>query len=314
MAADESGLRMMEILLSILLALGSGLVALAVVYFVVDHAFFLPQIAKLVKSFNISRSYNVLWIALTAVIIGILSLYGTFGTRLATTEHAIPQDPLSLWKAMGWVARTVVIVLFIMSGWSIGVMIDRWMAYSAARKQSRAFVPAVAGALRDGRIDEAIKVAERNKKSHLAKVVAAGLMEFKDHQDRKPGAIPDETIEASKRALERTEAIVHAELKRGLGGLAAIGSVAPIVGLFGTVMGILNAFIGIYNSKATGLAAVAGGIAEALITTAIGLLVAIPAVMMFNYLTGRVEAFDVEMENSSSELIDYLLQRRTRRS
>jgi biopolymer transport protein ExbB len=222
---------------------------------------------------------------------------------------AIATDPLGLWNAMKWPARVVVIILFIMSGWSIGVMIDRWMAYSAARKQSRAFAPAVAGALRDGRIDEAIKVAERNKKSHLAKVVTAGLMEFKAHQDS-PGAIPGETIEASKRALERTEAIVHAELKRGLGGLATIGSTAPFVGLFGTVLGILNAFIGIANSHATGLAAVAGGIAEALVTTAIGLLVAIPAVMAFNYLTGRVEAFDVEMDNSSSELIDYFLKKR----
>jgi biopolymer transport protein ExbB/biopolymer transport protein TolQ len=134
-------------------------------------------------------------------------------------------------------------------------------------------------------------------------------MEFKAHQDS-PGAIPGETIEASKRALERTEAIVHAELKRGLGGLATIGSTAPFVGLFGTVMGILNAFKGISEQKATGLGAVAGGISEALVTTAFGLLVAIPAVMMFNYLTGRVEAFDVEMDNSSSELIDYFLKRR----
>jgi biopolymer transport protein ExbB/biopolymer transport protein TolQ len=218
-------------------------------------------------------------------------------------------DPISLWKQMGIIAKIVVVILFIMSGWSIGVMIDRAMAYSAARKQSRAFAPAVAGALRDGRIDEAIKVAERNKKSHLAKVVTAGLMEFKAHQDS-PGAIPGETIEASKRALERTEAIVHAELKRGLGGLATIGSTAPFVGLFGTVMGILNAFKGISEQKATGLGAVAGGISEALVTTAFGLLVAIPAVMMFNYLTGRVEAFDVEMDNSSSELIDYFLKRR----
>jgi biopolymer transport protein ExbB len=218
-------------------------------------------------------------------------------------------DPLSIWRQMGWIAKTVVVILFIMSGWSIGVMIDRWMAFSAARKQSRAFAPAVAGALRDGRIDEAIKVAERNKKSHLAKVVTAGLMEFKAHQDS-PGTIPGETIEASKRALERTSAIVHAELKRGLGGLATIGSTAPFVGLFGTVMGIFNAFTGIKQNKATGLAAVAGGIAEALATTAVGLLVAIPAVMMFNYLTGRVEAFDVEMDNSSSELIDYFLKRR----
>ena len=99
-------------------------------------------------------------------------------------DTGTPQwDPLSLWRAMGWIARAVVILLFIMSGWSIGVMIDRWMAFNAARKQSRSFAPAVAGALRDGKIDEAIKVAERNKKSHLAKVVTAGLMEFRAHQE-----------------------------------------------------------------------------------------------------------------------------------
>jgi biopolymer transport protein ExbB len=227
-------------------------------------------------------------------------------------ESSVGWDPISLWKQMGILAKVVVIVLFIMSGWSIGVMIDRWMAFNAARNQSRSFAPAVAGALREGKIDEAIKVAERNKKSHLAKVVTAGLMEFKAHQDS-PGEIPGETIEASKRALERTEAIVHAELKRGLGGLATIGSTAPFVGLFGTVVGILNAFNGIAKEKATGLAAVAGGISEALVTTAVGLFVAIPAVMMFNYLTGRVEAFDVEMDNSSSELIDYFLKRRSMR-
>ncbi len=134
-------------------------------------------------------------------------------------------------------------------------------------------------------------------------------MEFRAHQDSSD--IPGETIEASKRALERTEAIVHAELKRGLGGLATIGSTAPFVGLFGTVVGIINAFREIATRGGqTGIGAVAGGISEALVTTAIGLAVAIPAVMMFNYLTGRVEAFDVEMDNSSSELIDYFLKRR----
>src|SRR5438477_3622792 len=222
-------------------------------------------------------------------------------------EGEVGWDPISLWKQMGWPARLVVIVLFIMSAWSIGVMIDRYIAFNAARKQSRAFAPQVAGALRDGKIDEAIRVAERNKKSHLAKVVTAGLQEFKAHSESTD--IPGEEIEASKRALERAEAIVHAELKRGLGGLATIGSTAPFVGLLGTVAGILNAFIGIQNQKATGLAAVAGGIAEALVTTALGLFVAIPAVWMFNYFTNKVEAFDVEMDNSSSELIDYFLKR-----
>src|SRR5438045_2586312 len=188
-------------------------------------------------------------------------------------EPAIGWDPISLWHNMGILAKIVVIILFIMSGWSIGVMIDRWMAFSAARKQSRTFAPAVAGALREGKIDEAIRVAERNKKSHLAKVVTAGLQEFRAHGES--SELPGETIEASKRALERAEAIVHAELKRGLGGLATIGSTAPFVGLFGTVVGILNAFKGISQEKATGLAAVAGGIAEALVTTAVGLFVAI---------------------------------------
>jgi len=223
-------------------------------------------------------------------------------------EEAQPGwDPISLWKQMGWLARAVVIILFIMSAWSIGVMIDRWIAFSGARKQSRMFAPQVAGALREGKIDEAVRVAERYRKSHLAKVVTAGLQEFKAHQDS--ADIPGDDIEASKRALERAEAIVHAELKRGLGGLATIGSTAPFVGLFGTVVGILNAFRKISEQKATGLGAVAGGISEALVTTALGLFVAIPAVMMFNYFTGKVEAFDVEMDNSSSELIDYFLKR-----
>jgi biopolymer transport protein ExbB/biopolymer transport protein TolQ len=227
-------------------------------------------------------------------------------------ESGIGWDPISLWKQMGVLAKIVVVILFLMSGWSIGIMIDRWMAFSAARAQSRSFAPAVAGALKEGKIDEAIKVAgaDRNKKSHLARVVVAGLQEY----NSQTGAVDaEEDLEASRRALERAEAIVHAELKRGLAGLATIGSTAPFVGLFGTVVGILNAFKGISGAKATGLAAVAGGISEALVTTAIGLFVAIPAVWMFNYFTGRVEAFDVEMENSSSELIDYFLKRRNSR-
>jgi len=219
-------------------------------------------------------------------------------------------DPRSLWNQMGTPAKLVVIVLFIMSALSIGVMIDRLMAYSAARKQSRQFAPAVAGALREGKLDEAVKIADRYKKSHLAKVVVAGLQEFQAHQIS--SEIPGEEIEASKRALERAEAIVHAELKRGISGMATIGSTAPFVGLFGTVVGIVNAFKSISTEKSTGLGAVAGGISEALVTTAIGLFVAIPAVWMFNYFTGKIEAFDVEMGNSSSELIDYFLKRTQR--
>jgi biopolymer transport protein ExbB/biopolymer transport protein TolQ len=160
--------------------------------------------------------------------------------------------------------------------------------------------------LKQGRLDEAVKVADRNKKSHLAEVVTAGLQEFRNYGSG--GAISQDQIEASKRALERSEAIVHAKLKRGLGALATIGSTAPFIGLFGTVVGILNAFQQIATQKTSGIGAVAGGISEALVTTAFGLLVAIPAVMTFNYFSNRVEAFDVEMDNSSSELVDYFLK------
>jgi biopolymer transport protein ExbB len=209
-------------------------------------------------------------------------------------QQEVGWDLLTMWHNMGYPAKTVVFILFIMSAWSVGIMIDRALMYSAARKQSRVFVQQVAGALKDNKLDEAISIAERNKKSHIAKVVATGLSEF---QAASAQVGDEEVIEAAKRGLERSVAIVHAEMKRGLSGLA-------------TIMGIINAFKGISASKATGLSAVAGGIAEALVTTALGLLVAVPAVWTFNYFTNKVEAFDVEMDNSSMELINYFITRR----
>jgi biopolymer transport protein ExbB len=222
-------------------------------------------------------------------------------------EQATSWDLRSMWGSMGLLAKIVVIILFILSVYSFGGMIDRFLMYNNARKQSRVFVQQVAGALKDGKLDEAIAIAERNKKSHIAKVVATGLSEFQSASQQVSDA---EVIEAAKRGLERSVAVVHAEMKRGLSALATIGSTAPFVGLFGTVVGILNAFKGIESSKQTGLSAVAGGIAEALVTTAFGLLVAVPAVWAYNYFTNKVEAFDVEMDNSSMELINYFILRR----
>jgi biopolymer transport protein ExbB/biopolymer transport protein TolQ len=220
-------------------------------------------------------------------------------------------DLRSMWNSMGFAARAVVVVLAVMSAWSIGVMIDRYIAFSQARKQSREFAPAVAGCLREGKIEEAISVAEQNKRSHLAKVVEAGLQEFRAHTVSRE--IAGEQIESSRRACERAEAIVNAELKRGLSGLATIGATAPFVGLFGTTVGIINAFQGMSSEKTAGLSAVAGGISEALVTTAFGLFVAVPAVWAYNWFTNKVEAFSIEMTNSSSELIDYFVKQQTSR-
>jgi biopolymer transport protein ExbB/biopolymer transport protein TolQ len=205
-------------------------------------------------------------------------------------------------------AKMVVVVLGIQSVWSIAVMAERFLLYRAARKQSQEFAPAVAESLKNGNIQEAIELSEVKKKSHLAKVVAAGLNEFQAHQSSS-ATISGATIEASRRALQRATAVGVEELKRGLGGLATIGATAPFVGLFGTTVGIINAFAGMSQAEDTGLAAVAGGISEALVATAIGLFVAVPAVWMYNYFTGKIESFVVEMDNSSSELIDYFLKR-----
>ena len=221
---------------------------------------------------------------------------------------AFDWSPMGVWRNMGNVARVVLIILLIMSIWSIAIMVERYLTFSAARNQSREFAPKVATSLKSQKIDEAISLSDKYKKSHLAMVVNAGLQEFRAHQ--LSTEISGDVVDASKRALQRATAIKIAEFRRGLSGLATIGSTAPFVGLFGTVFGIINAFVGMGKEASSGIQAVAGGIAEALVTTAVGLAVAVPAVWLFNYFTSKVDNFIVEMDNSSAELIDFFLKQR----
>jgi len=207
----------------------------------------------------------------------------------------------------GW---GVVIVLLLMSIYIIAIGIERYMTYNSAKQQSRQFAPKVAQALKNNNIDEAINISDKHKNSHLAMVVSSGLKEFSAHQGNTE--ISGTEMEASKRALQRAIAVKTAELKRGLSGLATVGSTAPFVGLFGTVIGIINAFQGMKAEETAGIAAVAGGISEALVTTAFGILVAVPAVWLFNYFTNKVSSFGVEMDNSASELIDYFIKQNTK--
>ena len=208
----------------------------------------------------------------------------------------------------GWVARLVIIFLLILSVYSIAVMIEKFMTYRAARQQSIDYLPILVKCLKDGNLQSAVDKSKQYNKSHIAKVVSAGLLEFLNQKDE-TAAKSFDVVGAVTRSLERATAITSAELKKGLGGLATIGSTAPFIGLFGTVMGIINAFTGMAQSGSGGLAAVSAGIAEALITTAFGLLVAIPAVMMFNHFTNRLERFQIDMTNSSAELIDFFLKK-----
>lgn len=207
----------------------------------------------------------------------------------------------------GWI---VVITLLIESVYMIAVGIERWLTYNKARQQSRQYAPKVAQALKNSKIDEAISISDRHKDSHLAMVVSSGLKEFAAHQGNTE--ISADEMEASKRALERAIAVKTAELKRGLAGLATVGSTAPFVGLFGTVVGIIGAFVALAQAENAGIGAVGASIAEALITTAFGIAVAVPAVLLFNYFTNKVTSFGVEMENSASELVDYFIKQRTK--
>jgi biopolymer transport protein ExbB/TolQ len=223
-------------------------------------------------------------------------------------EGAAAVEDFTLWgmiQKMGPTALAVAVILFIMSMYSIAVMVERFLTFNAAKKQSREFAPKVAAALRDNRIEEAINISDRYKKSHLAMVVNAGLQDIQASGYNNAGV-----IDSAKRALQRATAIKTAEFKRGLSALATIGSTAPFVGLFGTVVGIINSFQGMKSAESTGIGAVAGGISEALVETAFGLIVAIPAVWAYNYFANKVESFVVEMDNSSSELIDYFLKQR----
>jgi biopolymer transport protein ExbB/biopolymer transport protein TolQ len=208
--------------------------------------------------------------------------------------------------SMGVIGWCVVIALLLLSVYSVGVMIDKYRAFRAARRESVKFLPLFVRCLKQDQLQEAVEVSRAHKRSHLAKIVGPGVLEYLNEDER---LAAQRRVDAVTRALERSNALTSAEMKKGLGGLATIGSTAPFIGLFGTVVGIMHAFQGIADSGSSGIASVSAGIAEALITTAFGLFVAIPAVMAFNYFTGTLERLQVEMTNSSAELVDFFLKR-----
>ena len=218
---------------------------------------------------------------------------------------------LEMWNQMGWVAKGVAFILFFMSFWSVGVAVERIFTFSQAKKQSKLYAPQVAKHLKEGRLKDAIALSQSKnfRYSHLAKVVLAGLQEYQFQQESNSGLSREDVLDTVRRSIQRATALTSNDLKKGVSGLATIGATAPFVGLLGTVVGVITAFQGIAATGSGGIGAVSAGIAEALVETALGLLVAIPAVWFYNYLTGRIEYFNVEMDNSSSELVDYFIKK-----
>jgi biopolymer transport protein ExbB len=213
-----------------------------------------------------------------------------------------------LFVSMGVFAKVIVLILLVMSVLSWANAVQKYLQIHRSEKQTRRFAPEFSRFLQEENLDAAIKLAEKQKQSHVARVVGEALAEVKPLlRDR--ATITAADINSVERAVEREILIVSAELKRGLGLLATTGSTAPFVGLLGTVMGIVNAFTGMAASGGGGsLASVSSGIAEALITTAFGLIVAIPAVWLYNYFSTKIDFLSAEMTYTSKELIDYLIK------
>jgi biopolymer transport protein ExbB len=222
-------------------------------------------------------------------------------------------DLIHMWRTMGPFAKFIAFVLALMSIYSLGVMAERLVTYSRAEKASRQFAATLRELLPAGKFDDAVELSRRLKRGHLPKVLGLAIEEYSRGVEalRNPGPRDVGTfdvIAAVNRAVERSSLRTVNDLRRGLGALATVGSTAPFVGLLGTVAGIITAFQAMAATGSGGLGSVSAGIAEALVTTAFGLLVAIPAVMMFNYLTNRVEDMQVDITDSATELVDFFMK------
>ncbi len=218
---------------------------------------------------------------------------------------------VSIWQEMSPINKGVVIILVLLSIWTLYVSVERWLLFRKARKQSLEFARLATDHLKHDRPQAAIDAAQKFPQSHLARVVAAGLQSFQYESATSPLS-QVEIVEAAGRAVERAALLTTSDFKRGIGGLATIATLTPFIGLFGTVVGIIKAFTGMALTGSGGIGAVSAGIAEALISTAIGLAVAIPAAWVFNYFTNQLERLQVEMSNSSSELVDFFMKQRSR--
>src|SRR5262245_55691597 len=207
---------------------------------------------------------------------------------------------------VGLFGAAVMIVLAALSIYSVGMILDKNRRFRSAARQTQAFKPLFGKHIRAGELKEVIEAAEQHPNSYVARVVSNGLLEYEGA--RKKGSDQQTSFELVATVLDNSKVEALMEMKRGLGLLATIGSTAPFIGLFGTVVGIISAFRGIAATGSGGMAAVSGGIAEALVATALGIFVAIPAVAAFNHFMGMLEAFQVEMNKASSEVVNFLFK------
>jgi biopolymer transport protein ExbB/biopolymer transport protein TolQ len=199
-----------------------------------------------------------------------------------------------LLRNVGVFGAAVICCLISLSFFSVAVMVNKYRRFRSTARETQAFKPLLAKFTHGGEVQELIEAAQQHQNSHVAQVVLAGMLEYDGVREAGGDQSASDDLVTSALRDSMSETLV--QLKQGLGFLATIGSTAPFVGLFGTVAGIINAFRNIAATGSGGMSVVSGGIAEALVTTALGIFVAIPAVAAFNYFTGRIENFHIEMK------------------
>lgn len=210
-------------------------------------------------------------------------------------------SPLHMWASMGLASKIIASFLLLMAIMSIAVVVERHITLLRAAGATRRFLAAIVPHLESRAYAKALEVAEQSRVSPFARIARAILAKVTSGQEGNLSA-----IELAQREAERQKEAVGMELRRGMGVLASVGSVAPFVGLLGTVVGIITAFQGIATTGSGGLGAVSAGIAEALVETALGLCVAIPAVLFFNQLNTKINGVEAELGRRTGELLDEL--------
>ena len=209
---------------------------------------------------------------------------------------------VELWERLGMPVRCVVLVLTVQALACMTVFIDRMIVLLRSGARARVIAAKLQPMLERGEFNDALSAVGQFKGDPLASYLLVGLETF--IQRVRVGDTSERASELTRRALQRKGDVTSRELNRGMNVLASTGSTAPFVGLLGTVLGIINAFKLIAASGSGGIGTIGGAIGEALVVTGYGLVVAIPSVLLFNWLSARLTSYEAGIFNAGSELVD----------
>jgi biopolymer transport protein ExbB/TolQ len=211
---------------------------------------------------------------------------------------------IELWQGMNTLVKMVVVVLTIQALACMAVTVDRIIMLIGAYRRGRRFARKAGPVLAGGDLQAALNLARSDQGSHLAGFIRVGVETYLGRLRK--GLEPPKAAELAARALERKSENLSDSLQKGLNILASTGSTAPFIGLLGTVLGILNAFKLVGQQGSGGIGTIGVAIAEALIVTGYGLMVAIPSVLLFNWLSTRIARYEAGLAHARHELVDHL--------